>query len=149
MLYYALIHSCLTYGLIVRGSSLKYIIRKIILQKKSIRCIHNANYLEHSQPLFSRSNIILKLEDLYKHETAKFMFNCIHHVLSFPLIEFFSFNDDNDHNTRQHLFPHTEAKTTSVADKCIIHTGSRTWCQFSKDVRLRNSKTQLIRKLKK
>ena len=63
-LYCALIHSHLTYGLILWGSSQPSNLLKktIVLHKKAIRCINNAHYLAHSEPLFSKSNMYTNLK---------------------------------------------------------------------------------------
>ena len=62
-LYFALVHSHLTYGINVWGNSVN--IKKIItLQKRAIRTINKVWYRSHTEPLF-KSNQILKLEDMY------------------------------------------------------------------------------------
>ena len=62
-LYFALVHSHLTYGIHVWGNSMT--IKKIItLQKRAIRTINKLWYRSHTEPLF-KSNQILKFEDIY------------------------------------------------------------------------------------
>ena len=61
-LYFALVHSHLTYGIHVWGNSMT-IKKIIILQKRAIRWINKVWYRSHTEPLF-KSNQILKFEDM-------------------------------------------------------------------------------------
>ena len=47
----------------------------IVLQKKCIRIINKAGYLDHTDPLF-KSTKLLKLEQIHILSCAKFIFNC-------------------------------------------------------------------------
>ena len=67
----------LTYGVTLWGPTYQCHLKQLfILQKKAIRCINKAHYNTHTEPLFIRSKI-LKLDDIYKFELYKFMFDCI------------------------------------------------------------------------
>ena len=66
ILYYSLIHSHLTYGLILWGNALqKYISKLGRVQKKAIRAITRSKFNAPSSPILREVNI-LKLRDLYK-----------------------------------------------------------------------------------
>ena len=68
-LYFALVHSHLTYGIHVWGNSMT--IKKIItLQKRAIHTINKVWYRSHTEPLF-KSNQILKFEDMYRPSTMQ------------------------------------------------------------------------------
>ena len=72
-LYFALVHSHLTYGIHVWGNSVN--IKKIItLQKRAIRTINKVWYRSHTEPLF-KSNQILKLEDMYTMQISLFVYD--------------------------------------------------------------------------
>ena len=63
-LYYALIQSHLTYGILAWGNASDSTLKKTkILQKRAIRCIHKANYNSHTDPLFKHSKL-KKLTDI-------------------------------------------------------------------------------------
>ena len=63
-LYFALVHSHYSYGLLTWGNPSKSALqRSIILQKRAVRVINNARYNSHTDPLFKASGI-LKLNDL-------------------------------------------------------------------------------------
>ena len=61
MIYYSLIHSHMTYGILLWG--FKNISRLQHVQKKSLRIISNTHYFAHTAPICKRLNIVL-LEDV-------------------------------------------------------------------------------------
>jgi hypothetical protein len=102
-LYFALVHSHFTYGLLAWGNASKAALhRSIILQKRALRIINNANYNGHTDPLFKASRV-LKLNDLYEHQALLFIFDFISHTLPISFADTFKFNRDNpdSRTTRQ------------------------------------------------
>ena len=97
----------LTYGIILWGSTYQsYLKRTVILQKKAIRCIHKAHYNAHTKPLFYASNV-LNINDTYRLEAAKLMYDFTRRKLPTPILDFFASNlAVHHHNTRQVLDPH-------------------------------------------
>ena len=74
-LYYSFIQPSLQYGIIFWYSVSSDIREKIFrLQKKAIRLINKTTFFSHTNPLFCK-NKILKLIDLHKLESAKFIFH--------------------------------------------------------------------------
>ena len=61
MLYYSLIHSHLTYTILIWGNDNKEILKK---QNQAIRIIYSKHYLSHSEPLFKFAKV-LKDSDVY------------------------------------------------------------------------------------
>jgi len=52
-LYFALVHSHFSYGILAWGNANKTVLhRSIVLQKRALRIINNANYNGHTDPLF-------------------------------------------------------------------------------------------------
>ena len=77
-LYYSLVHSQLNYGAGVLGNADEIHLNKIkVLQKKVILTISNADFNDHSSPLFRNLNI-LKFEDLLKMQYARLMWEYEH-----------------------------------------------------------------------
>ena len=73
-LYSALISPYLSYCLEMWGNAYKVNLNPIItLQKKALRIVHKAQYLEHTAELFSKSRI-LTLTELVKLQTLQVMF---------------------------------------------------------------------------
>ena len=79
-LYYSFIYPYLLYGIIIWGGTYQaHLHPLIILQKRSVRLISNASYLAHSEPLFL-SNRILKFNDVFIFEIAKFIFRSQYNI---------------------------------------------------------------------
>ena len=77
----------------------------IYFTKKAIICINKLYYNAHTEPLFIRNKII-KLDDLYKFDLSKFMFDCINGKLPTPILEFFITNATiHAHHTDKEMSP--------------------------------------------
>ena len=92
MIYFALIHSYLNYGILLWGFEAKNIFN---LQKKAIRIISKSHYLAHTEPLFKYENI-LKVEDILKINCLKFYYRLINNMLPINLTRLFSFSNINN-----------------------------------------------------
>lgn len=92
-LYNSFVLSYLNYGLLSFGgsSSIHSINKLVVLQKKAVRIVNNAGFVEHTTPLFANSNI-LKLTDLYNHRLGVFMYKYTHNLLPQIFNNLFSFN---------------------------------------------------------
>ena len=60
----------------------------IILQKRFVRIISNANYLSHTDPVFYSLNL-LKLTDIGQIQTLTFMYKYHHGVLQTTFVNYF------------------------------------------------------------
>jgi hypothetical protein len=75
-LYYSLVYPYLLYCNIVWGGTYEVHLQPLfMLQKKVLRIITDSNYLEHTDPLFYKTNI-LKLSDIHNFLLAQSMFKC-------------------------------------------------------------------------
>ena len=73
MLYYALVHPHLTYGILIWGSTYKSYLNTLQLsQNKAMRAITKQSWSDRITPIYCRLQV-LKINDLYKLETSKFM----------------------------------------------------------------------------
>ena len=112
-IYYTMMQPYLTYGIILWGSTYQsYLKRTVILQKKAIRYMHKAHYNAHTKPLFYASNV-LNINNTYRLEVAKFMYDFTKRKLPTPILDFFASNFTIIHN--------------STADKSILHRGPKIW----------------------
>ena len=69
-LYFSLIYSHLLYGILIWGSAYATNKKKLaIIQKKIIRILANANYNDHTTPLFLDLKL-LKFNDIYNLEAV-------------------------------------------------------------------------------
>ena len=89
-LYFTLVHSHYTYGILAWGNASKTALRcPDRLQKWPLRIDNNANYNGHTDPLFKASRI-KKLNDLYEHQA--FIFDYITKKLPLSFASTFQFN---------------------------------------------------------
>ena len=70
-LYFALIHSRLSYGVLAWGNSASAS-KLFKVQKRAVRVVTNSKYRAHTDPLFKKLSV-LKLNDMYKQQSALFM----------------------------------------------------------------------------
>ena len=74
-LYFSFIHPYFLYCLPIFGTTYQtHLNPLILLQKRAIRIISGAEYLDHTDPLFFY-NKILKIEDMYKHSIACYTYS--------------------------------------------------------------------------
>ena len=75
--YYAFIHPYLAYNTIIWGSTyLTHLQPLIRQQKRTIRTIANAGFIDHTEPLFKQHKI-LKVQDLYNFQLGTYMYRAL------------------------------------------------------------------------
>ena len=99
--YYSLVHSHLNFGACVWGNADEIHLNKIrVLKKKVIRTISNADFNDHSSPLFKNLNI-LKFDDLLKMQYACLMWEYEHGNLPICFKQYFTkVSDIHNYETR-------------------------------------------------
>ena len=128
-LYFALVHSHYSYGLLTWGNASKSALqRSIILQKWAVRVINNARYNSHTDPLFKASGI-LKLNDLYEYQCLMFMFDYIACKLPISFSGIFKYNRDNPDSrlTRQSDMFHIARCPLKFAQNLPLYTLPEIW----------------------
>ena len=147
ILYYSLVYSYLTYGIIIWGSAYDtYLSKLIITQKKIIRAMTGASYNAHTEPLFKQLNI-LKLPDLYRLYVSKYMFAFINNSLPCNLLKIFTLaQDTHDHDTRHSKTLKLKIiKTrTVIATQSILNMGPTIWNSVGYTQYYNNDQTKLI-----
>ena len=143
----------INYCLGVWGNTEKYNSNKIvILQKRVVRSIGNASYLAHTDPLFTRFNI-LKLEELFKVNVCKFMYKLLYGLLPQHVENYFNIQKRiHGHDTR-HVNNLVIAKyKTELYGKTIKIIGPKLWNSLPDEVKSSKSfqgfKRKLIKSLK-
>ena len=116
-LYHTLIHSHLSYGIMVWGN---YCDRLIKIQKKALRVVNLSKYNAHCDPLFKKFKV-LKLPDLLKLQELKTYFKFVHSELPTYLQELpFDLNETiHNHNTRGHNKIHSNIVVHEFAKRCL------------------------------
>ena len=127
-LYYTLIQPFLTYGITIWGAT--YITHRnklFLLQKRVIRIISGSKYNDHTTPIFKNLKI-LKLDDIYKVQIARIIFQFKQNTLPHPIQMLFRLNR-NLHNkvTRQNDDLNVKKFRTTLATQSIIYTGPKIW----------------------
>ena len=121
----------------------------IYFTKRAIRCINILYYNAHTEPLFIR-NKILKLDDLYKFELSKIMFDCINCFLPTPVLEHFTTNATiHAHHTRQRNIPHVTQSVGTISKRAVTHKGPNIWTDIPQTILLDQNKNTFSRLLKK
>ena len=123
-LYFSLVHSSLNYGACVWGNADEIHLNKIrVLQKKVVRTIANAEYNDHSTPLFKELKI-LKFNDILQMQLACLMFDYDHGNLPRCFNNYFN-KVSNIHN---HL---TRGSTTGkISENVVINTSTHGFTMF-------------------
>jgi hypothetical protein len=135
-IYYALVYSHLAYGVILWGSTYDVHLNKlVIMQTKIIRAISNVTYNEHTQPLF-QSLKLLKLQEIYTMEIAKFMYKYTTRDIVEPLSNIYTVtNRVHYHDTRQteHIRPTISRLNSST--QSILYKGPMIWNSIPSEIK--------------
>jgi len=107
----------------------------IILQKRFVRIISNANYLSHTDPLFYSLNL-LKLTDIGQIQTLTFMYKYHHGVLPSTFVNYFcKVADVHSYFTRQSSSLHISYARTNQRKNTIKIIGPKLWNKQSLFIR--------------
>jgi hypothetical protein len=129
LLYYAMVHSHLSYCLNVFSCATTTNLQRLrIKQKEAVRIISNAGYRDHTRPLFL-SQKILPFDEMIKFANLKFMHSFIHHKLPFSFNETWIFNRDRNHNRqlRNANYLYIPAHHYATLQRFPLFTFPRVW----------------------
>ena len=138
MFYYALVHPHLTYGIFIWGFTYKSHLNTLqLLQNKAMRAaITKRRLSDRITPIYRRLQV-LKINDLYKLETAKFMHQLLDKSLPASFEKYFTRTTfvcrystrTSEHN--DYFLPHF---STSRLQRSITFCGVKIWnsipCKF-------------------
>ncbi len=147
ILYYSLVHPHLLYGLPIWGNTYQVHLSKIIiLQKKTIRTITGAKYNDHSEPLFKNLNI-LKLQDMYKLEIAKYVIKSINNSLPISLNTIFVYSRNlHRQQTRQNRYYKLiqPRARLNIITRSILNMGPKIWNEIDPNIYMNTNKTSIV-----
>ena len=134
-LYFSLILPYLNYGNIIWASADKTCLNSlVILQKKAIRIISKAKYLDHSEPLFKTLEL-LNLEKIFKLNCLLFVYRIINMNMYKEMKKrVFRNSDFHSHRTRNRLhyrLPRTRLKC--IRQSCL-YLGLSLWNSIDKEI---------------
>ena len=146
-LYVSMIHPLLRYGLIFWGSASNCRLNRLVVsQKKAIRVINRAGYVDHSEPLFKKS-FILKFEDLHKLEMCKFIFkdlcDCNEHFNFTPI------SSSHGYGTRNNLHLSLPQPRINILRNSVFFKGINLYNQLADSIKSAPSRFSFKSQLKK
>ena len=138
-LYYTLFHSHLTYRISIWCSTYPSHLQKLQkLQNKALKAICNAPYRSPAKPLYAQLNI-LQIEDVYKYETAKFMFNFNKTLAPSPFSNFFQkIHQVSNRSTRLSVEQdnlYIPRYRNNRLQQCIKYQGVKIWNLIPKEIK--------------
>ena len=126
-LYYSLIYPYLTYGIEVWRNAYKGQISRVHnIQKKVIRCVTQAHYLEHTEPLFKKFHLF-KIEDIYELYYKR--------AMAVGVSELFVRNPEvHQYNTRQRSNPRINKWCKAVSKRAFAYMYTHLWSKVARDL---------------
>ena len=143
LFYYGIFFPFISYGVHVWGLTYPtYLNKKIILQKKIIKCMTFNDIMVPSSPLFHELEI-LKLNDINNLQTASFVYECINGLAPQYFENFFtSLSSKYSIGTRQskkgNLFLERQ-NTVQYGIRSIQYAGAKLWNSIPCELRLASS----------
>lgn len=104
-----------------------------ILQKRAICNIHNAEYRDHSNPLFLLSHL-LKFADLVEFQIAQTMYKAKNNQLPANIQQMFSVREEG-YNLRGHTYFKSVSVPTMRRNFSICVCGVRLWISLNVELR--------------
>ena len=134
-LYMTLIYPYFNYCNVIWGAADSTAIEPLVLlQKKLIRIINRANFLDHTEPLFI-SMKLLTLPELYKLNCILFIYKCFFSDLFILFRErLFRGTDIHDHNTRFSSYLRLPDDTLKRVRQSFFFRGIEHWNKLSSDL---------------
>ena len=138
-IYFAFIHSHLTYDIIVWGATFpSYLTPLKSLQNRAIKLLSGASRFQSAQPLYKENNI-LSLNNLLSQETAKFMYKFIHKQLPVQFDNYF----DNVHAIHKRSTRTSQMKNqlyiprfrTNRLQRSIKYRGVKVWNNIPNEIK--------------
>ena len=138
MLYYSLICSRIQYGIVLWGTAAKARLQEINVRLNNIvRSITRSGKYAPVTPLYNHLNI-LKLDDIYRLELAKIMYQLSHHLLLKTLqVSFTKVSGIHEHNTRftENSGYFLSRVNKSIGKRQLRYRGLRLWNDISPELK--------------
>lgn len=140
-IYYALVHSHLSYGLLNWGRAYETHLKPLnVLQNKAIKYMTYSNQRTHSKPLYKRL-AILPIIELHKFEILKFMHKYQHDKLPSTFSNLLQpLSNIHKHDTRQKSTQvyHINSVRTNAGKKTLQFLGPVEWSKIPKENKISN-----------
>ena len=107
----------------------------VIVQKRVIRVLANADYRTHASPLFFKLSL-LKLHDIYRLRIAELVFRYINHLLPESCANYFNPTPSTySYNVRHTSYFKAIRYRTNVRFNCLNVQGPLIWDSLPADIR--------------
>ena len=138
--YYAFIYPYLSYNTIIWGSTFPTHLQPLILQqKRTIRTISNAGYIDHTEPLFKQHNL-LKFQDIYHYQLGCYMYRARARG---------EYTSRTDTRTRSSdLDVQVSRHRTSTTQHAVTYTAPKFWSTLPEDLRSIDNYKRFKKRLK-
>lgn len=147
ILYFSLVVPHMTYCVEVWGNTYKTNIDPIIkLQKRAIRIINKAGYLETTNPLFIKS-CTLKFVDMVYSKTLEIVFRAKSKSLPVCILKMFMLREANYNLRGLYVFKAGKARI-NVKARCVSVLGVKLWNNLCDDLKLCSSLLKFRKALK-
>ena len=148
-LYSSLILPYLNYGILAWGNTQQtFLNRLLLLQKKSLRIVHNSAICSHTDPLFVDCKV-LKIGDLYQFNLGQFMYNYNRETLPNVFDAMFLKNQSiHNYPTRRSNELHLPLCRTVFAQNTFIYNGPKFWNSLNDEIKASPSLNSFKNKLK-
>ena len=137
MLYCSLIYSRIQYGIVLWGTAAKARLQEInVTLNNIVRSITRSGKYAPVTPLYKHLNI-LRLDDIYRLELAKIMYQLSHHLLPKTLqVSFTKISDIHERNTRftENFGYFLSRVNKSIGEKQPHYRGLRLWNDISPEL---------------
>ena len=141
VLYYAYVHSSLSYcNTIWASTNATHLQSLILMQKRIIRIVNKSDYRDHTKPIF-KEHKILTLKDLN-------IFNNILEYYSKPLNQRLPNNPIHNYRTRQRLQYQPPRRNTSLAKRSSVYLAPIYFHRLPHYLKSSNTKASLKKSLK-
>ena len=129
------------------NSSLCYLNRIYLLQKKAVRIISNSSYRAHTETLFAKLKI-LSVFDLNRYNTGIYMYLLHKNIVPSFISSCFIVNQEiHNYSTRSSANYHIPNIKTNASKFSLFYQGPVLWNSFSSDIRNCPSLNSFKRKL--
>ena len=124
--YYGMLYPFMSYNILIWGSTYnRHIEPLVIQQKRIIRTIANAKFLDHTSPLFKKYEI-LKVKDVYRYQLL---------VHTHKAISENAYNTPHDRNTRYQNLARPVFHHLTLTQHAVSHMGPTEWNKLPSELR--------------
>ena len=145
-LYYSLIYPYFQYCNVAWGNANKTLLHPIIIQqKRAVRLISHAAFLEHTHPLFKRLSL-LKFNDINQLELLKFVYNQLNHT---NILQFVPVSNIHEVNLRGRFNLRPPQRKLELSRRFVTYRGCVEWNSLPEEIKMSTNTSMFKCRVKK